>query len=233
MYLLRVKWKSRCASLINTLGIQKILIVFSFYTLIFSSFLKFDPFDFVCAVTYLGLLFSYLVNHYVVDLRYVKQAFIYSTPGFYSSHIYAILSDLWSSSNGVPWVRKEPASDVSCAHVSQDLWLVYWSGQQHLEHLVCLPLSKEWLHLYWWELATILVWSSVEVKWSESHSLMSHCLQPHGLYSPWNSPGQNTGVGSLSLLQWIFPTQGPKSDVPHCRRILYQLSQRSVILQAN
>ena len=31
--------------------------------------------------------------------------------------------------------------------------------------------------------------------------------QPHGLYSPWNSPGQNTGVGSLSLLQGIFPTQ--------------------------
>ena len=33
-------------------------------------------------------------------------------------------------------------------------------------------------------------------------------LRPHGLYSPWNSPGQNTGVGSLSLLQGIFPTQG-------------------------
>ena len=33
-------------------------------------------------------------------------------------------------------------------------------------------------------------------------------LRPHGLFSPWNSPGQNTGVGSLSLLQGIFPTQG-------------------------
>ena len=33
------------------------------------------------------------------------------------------------------------------------------------------------------------------------------CLQPHELYSPWNSLGQNTGVGSLSLLQGIFPTQ--------------------------
>ena len=29
-------------------------------------------------------------------------------------------------------------------------------------------------------------------------------LQPHGLYSSWNSPDQNTGVGSLSLLQGIF-----------------------------
>ena len=31
---------------------------------------------------------------------------------------------------------------------------------------------------------------------SESHSAMSDSLQPHGLYSPWNSPGQNIGVGS-------------------------------------
>ena len=37
---------------------------------------------------------------------------------------------------------------------------------------------------------------------------MSDSLGPHGLYSPWNSPGQNTGVGSHSLLQGIFPTQG-------------------------
>ena len=36
---------------------------------------------------------------------------------------------------------------------------------------------------------------------SESHSVMSNSLPPHGLYSQWNSPGQNTGVGSLSLLQ--------------------------------
>ena len=43
---------------------------------------------------------------------------------------------------------------------------------------------------------------------SESHSVMSNSLQPHGLYSPWNSPGHNTGVGNLSLLQGIFPTQG-------------------------
>ena len=37
---------------------------------------------------------------------------------------------------------------------------------------------------------------------------VSDSLQPPGLFSPWNSPGQNTGVGSLSLLQGIFPTQG-------------------------
>ena len=41
-------------------------------------------------------------------------------------------------------------------------------------------------------------------------------------------PGQNTGVGSLSLLQGIFPTQGSNPGLPHCRRILYYLSQNSI-----
>ena len=50
--------------------------------------------------------------------------------------------------------------------------------------------------------------------------------QPHGLYSPWNSPGPNSGVGSLSLLQGIFPTQGSKQGLPRCRQILYQLSHK-------
>ena len=49
-------------------------------------------------------------------------------------------------------------------------------------------------------------------------------LQPHRLYSPWNSPGQNTAVGSYSFLQGIFPTQGSNPGLPHCRWILYQLS---------
>ena len=44
-----------------------------------------------------------------------------------------------------------------------------------------------------------LSWNRHEV--SESHSVISDSLQPHGLYSPWNSPGQNTGAGSLCLLQ--------------------------------
>ena len=46
------------------------------------------------------------------------------------------------------------------------------------------------------------------------------------LYSPWNSPGQNTRVGSHSLLQGIFLTQGSNPGLPHCRRILYQLSHK-------
>ena len=61
---------------------------------------------------------------------------------------------------------------------------------------------------------------------SESRSVMSNSLRPHGLYTPWNSPGQNTGVGSLSLLQWIFPTQGLNPGLLHCRQIPYQLSHK-------
>ena len=60
----------------------------------------------------------------------------------------------------------------------------------------------------------------VFLKRSESHSVMSDSLRPHGPYSPWNSPGQNlfelfeSGVGSLSLLQGIFPTQGSNPGLP-------------------
>ena len=46
------------------------------------------------------------------------------------------------------------------------------------------------------------------------------------LYSPWNSPGQNTRVGSLSLLQGIFPTQGLNLGLLHCRQFLYHLSYK-------
>ena len=53
---------------------------------------------------------------------------------------------------------------------------------------------------------------------SESCSVVSDSLWPHGLYSPWNSPGQNIGVGNLSHLQGIFPTQGLNLGLPHCRQ---------------
>ena len=57
------------------------------------------------------------------------------------------------------------------------------------------------------------------------------CLKSYGLYAtrllyPWNSPGKNTGVSSHSLLQGIFPTQGPKLGLLHCRQILYHLNHQ-------
>ena len=45
-------------------------------------------------------------------------------------------------------------------------------------------------------------------------------------YTPWNSLGQNTEMGSLSLLHGIFPTEGLNPGPPHCKRIIYQLSPR-------
>ena len=48
---------------------------------------------------------------------------------------------------------------------------------------------------------------------SNSHSVVSESLLPHGLYSPWNPSGQNTGVGSPSLLQGIFSTQGSNPGI--------------------
>ena len=95
---------------------------------------------------------------------------------------------------------------------------------------------------------------------SESRSVVSDCVQPHGHgilqarileWEPFPSPGdlpnpgieprspalqvdslpaepqgkpENAGVGSLSLLQWIFPTQESNRGLLHCRRILYPLS---------
>ena len=56
--------------------------------------------------------------------------------------------------------------------------------------------------------------------------VMSNSLQPHGLYSPWNCPGQNIGVGSLSFLQGIFPTQGSNPGLQNYGRILYQLNHK-------
>ena len=61
---------------------------------------------------------------------------------------------------------------------------------------------------------------------SESCSLVSDSLWPHGLYSPWDSLGQNIGVIRLSLLEGIFPTQGSNPSLPHFRQILYQLSHK-------
>ena len=81
-----------------------------------------------------------------------------------------------------------------------------------------------WLLHYRW---ILYPWATGEAQSeSESCSVLSDSLRHRGLYSPWNSPGQHTGMGSLFFLQWIFPTQGSNPDLLHCRQILYQLSHQ-------
>ena len=77
----------------------------------------------------------------------------------------------------------------------------------------------------------IFIWTTTSIYYTVfavSCSVVSNSLQPHGLYSPLNSLGQITGVGNLSLLQGIFPTQGSNPDLPHCGQILYQLSHKVI-----
>ena len=66
---------------------------------------------------------------------------------------------------------------------------------------------------------------------SENPSDVSDSLQPQGQYSPWNSLGQNTGAGSLFLLQGLFPTLGSHRGLPHYRQILYQLNSKGNQIQ--
>ena len=54
-------------------------------------------------------------------------------------------------------------------------------------------------------------------------------LRLHGLHSPWNSPGQNNGVGSHPLLQGIFLTQERNQSLLYCRWILYQVRHQGIL----
>ena len=84
--------------------------------------------------------------------------------------------------------------------------------------------SCAWSSWWPWECLQVMdLWEGnhVEPQWRcESHLVVSNSFWPHGLYSPWNSPGQNTGVSSCSLLQGTLPTQGLNPGLPHCRQIL-------------
>ena len=75
-------------------------------------------------------------------------------------------------------------------------------------------------HHYLFSLLMLLMSSlCIRYMWSESCSVVSDSLWPHGLYSPWNSPGPNTGV--------VFPfSKGSNPGLSYCRWILYQLSHK-------
>ena len=110
-------------------------------------------------------------------------------------------------------------------------------------HAVVHWVAKSWTRLSnWTELNVILV-SSCNIfsyRWYSICSVTQSCptLWPHGLQHtrllcPWNSPGQNTGVGSRSLLQEIFPIQWSNPGLLDCRQILYHLSHQGSPLYIN
>ena len=94
--------------------------------------------------------------------------------------------------------------------------------------LECSKWSREstvWFsHI--WEFSDTRIPSVSCPQYKVKVKVMSDSLRPHRPYSPWNSPGQNTGLGNLSLLWVIFPTQGSNPGLPLCRQILYQLSHK-------
>ena len=118
----------------------------------------------------------------------------------------------------------------------------------HVFLLDILKMTADWGSFYGFFFPPDWAWPTLE---SESHLVMSDSLRPHGLYSHgilqarildprdrtqvshiagrlftgWaKGKPKNTGVGSLSLLQQIFPTQESNWDLLHCRWILYQLN---------
>ena len=83
------------------------------------------------------------------------------------------------------------------------------SSALEMNRMMVSPSSSLELDYYWLILSPPLRIHAYSVPPTmsscESLSVMSDCLWSHRLYSPWNSLGQNSGVGSLSLLQGIFP----------------------------
>ena len=86
-------------------------------------------------------------------------------------------------------VATAPAMGSSSSRVS-GLSVWFWWHENILN--ICPSEKVKWLNS---------VWRMISSQWSASSSVVSNSLRPHVLHSPWNSPGQNTGVGSLSLLQ--------------------------------
>ena len=94
-------------------------------------------------------------------------------------------------------------------------WPKYWSFSFSIipfkEHPGLISFRMDWLDLL-----------AVQGTLRSLHLVACNSLQHHGL----NCWVQDTGVGSLSLPQGIFPTQGSSPGLPHCREILYQLSHQ-------
>ena len=101
-------------------------------------------------------------------------------------------------------------------------------------NMECFPSILMILHFQKWfktfieKFCTTLKYLFLNESESAICSVVSDSLRHHGIYSLWNFPGQNTGVGSLTLLQRIFPTQELNPCLPLWKWILYQLSHKEI-----
>ena len=164
----------------------------------------------VCTFFYHGLLSS--VRWYLIEQKWKNQA----------PWLQSILQS-YSNQNSMILAQKLKHTSMEQDGKSRDKPHTYG-------HLI---YDKGGKNLWWikddlfnnghWENWTATC-KRMELKWKSLSSVNS--LWPHGLYSLWNSPDPNTGVGSLSLLHGNFLTQGSNPGLLHCRQILYQLSHK-------
>ena len=127
------------------------------------------------------------------------------------------LSGLWTGINRKQDIVFHRSASAYQLQEAVFLWQFGWNFR--VSPMVFLVTLKFW-KVYCW------LWRE-----KKSHSVLSDPLQPHGLWParllcPWDSPGKNTGVGSHSLLQRIFPMQGSNLGLLLCRQILYHLSHQ-------
>ena len=110
----------------------------------------------------------------------------------------------------------------------KSLWICFFTYTEIMSFFQNYHTELSWLihdifHSFWDVICSKYFQIIYE---SESHSVVPISLWPHGLYSPWNSPGQNTGAGSFPLLQEMFLTQGSNPGLMHSWKIFYQQNQQ-------
>ena len=138
-----------------------------------------------------------------------------------------------------PGAGEETASSGSFQSTSFTLWLSVLQFSDFFCHKLISPLkeiliSHAMLVISHFSICFFfLPYKYVKQSWKsymnivcESCPVVLDSAITWAIYSPWNSPGQNTGVGSHSLLQGIFPTQESNPGLLHCRQILYCLSHQ-------
>ena len=117
---------------------------------------------------------------------------------------------------------EDPLEEGMATHSSILAWRMDRRAWQATVHRLANWSDLAHMHIHSFMLLCEYIQVKVKVKFAQLCPTLCDPMD----YSPWNSPGQNTGVGSHSLLQGIFPTQGSNPCLPHCRQILYQLSHK-------